>query len=157
VLPNQARLPRSTVRHPQHLLIIRTVRNTVRGRSRTKLLAFTGMVDSTHCTQCSALLIETDFYGERMVGCIECNRWTRDGWLYIHLPEEDLEALSAAREPETIAEFLELKTGWTMLRDDGWYAYYNEEKPLGPFATEAEAARAGLKAWRKETALGGSS
>ena len=24
-----------------------------------------------------------------------------------------------------------------MLRDDGWYAYYNEEKPLGPFATEA--------------------
>jgi hypothetical protein len=36
-----------------------------------------------------------------------------------------------------------------MLRDDGWYAYYNEEKPLGPFATEAEAARAGLEAWKQ--------
>jgi hypothetical protein len=44
-----------------------------------------------------------------------------------------------------------------MLRDDGWYAYYNEEKPLGPFATEAEAARAGLKAWGKETGPGDSS
>ena len=106
------------------------------------------MTDTSHCTQCNALLIEIDFYGERMVGCIECNRWTRDGWLFIHLPEEDLEALRAAREPETIAEFLALKIGWTMLRDGGWYAYYNEERPLGPFATEAEAARAGLKAWR---------
>jgi hypothetical protein len=72
-----------------------------------------------------------------MVGCIDCNRWTRDGWLYIHLAEEDLAALRADRGPKTIAEFLELQTGWTMLRDDGWYAYYNEEKPLGPFATEA--------------------
>jgi hypothetical protein len=111
------------------------------------------MVDSTHCTQCNALLIEVDFYGERMVGCIECNRWTRDGWLYTHLPEEDLEALRADREPETIAEFLELKTGWTMRRDDGWYAHYNEEKPLGPFATEAEAARAGLKVWRNRSSI----
>ena len=66
------------------------------------------------------------------------------------MPEEDLEAFRADRGPETIAEFLELETGWTMLRDDGWYAYYNDEKPLGPFATEAEAARAGLKAWGKE-------
>ena len=105
------------------------------------------MVDSTHCTQCNALLIDIDFYGERLIGCIECNRWTRDGWLFIHLPEEDLEAFRADRGPETIAEFLELEIGWTMLRDDGWYAYYNEEKPLGPFATEAEAARAGLKEW----------
>jgi hypothetical protein len=51
------------------------------------------MVDSTHYTQCTALLIEIDFYGERLIGCIECNRWTRDGWLFIHLPEEDREAL----------------------------------------------------------------
>ena len=72
------------------------------------------------------------------------------------MPEEDLEAFRADRGPETIAEFLELEIGWTMLRDDGWY-YYNEEKPLGPFATEPEAARAGLKAWGKETAPGGSS
>jgi hypothetical protein len=24
------------------------------------------MIDSTHCSQCNALLIEIDFYGERM-------------------------------------------------------------------------------------------
>src|SRR4029079_11759508 len=108
------------------------------------------MVDSTHCSQCNALLIEIDFYGERLIGCIECNRWTRDGWLFIHLPEEDLEALRADREPATIAEFLEI--GWEIVRARGWYAYHNEEKPLGPFATETEAARAGLKEWRKETA-----
>jgi hypothetical protein len=105
------------------------------------------MTDSTHCSQCNEPLIETDFYGERLIGCIECNRWTRDGWLFIILPEEDIEALRADREPETIAMFLELETGWTMLRDSDWYAYYNDEKPIGPFATEAEAARAGLKAW----------
>jgi hypothetical protein len=114
------------------------------------------MTDSTHCSQCNGPLTEVDFYGERLVGCIECNRWTRDGWLFIDLPEEDIEALRADREPQTIAEFLELKTASTMLRDDGWYAYYKDEKPLGPFATEAEAAGAGLKAWRKETAPGGS-
>jgi hypothetical protein len=51
------------------------------------------MVDSNHCSQCNALLIEIDFYGERLVGCIECNRWTRDGWLFMHLLEENLEAL----------------------------------------------------------------
>ena len=65
------------------------------------------------------------------------------------------EALRADREPGTIAKFLELETGWTMLRDSDWYAYYNDEKPIGPFATEAEAARAGLQAWGKETAPGG--
>jgi hypothetical protein len=36
-----------------------------------------------------------------------------------------------------------------MLFDDGWWAYYNDEKPLGPFAIEAEAAQAGLDAWKK--------
>jgi hypothetical protein len=77
------------------------------------------MVDSTSCTQCDTLLIEIDFYGERLIGCIECNRWTRDGWLFIHLPEEDLEALRADRGPETIAEFLELQIGWT-IAPRGW-------------------------------------
>jgi hypothetical protein len=54
------------------------------------------MIDSTLCSRCDALLIEIDFYGARLVGCIECNRWTRDGWLFIHLPEEDLEALRSS-------------------------------------------------------------
>jgi hypothetical protein len=58
-------------------------------------------------------------------------------------------------EAKTIAEFNRLEIGWMMLFDDGWWAYCNDEKPLGPFATEAEAARAGLDAWGKETAPGG--
>jgi hypothetical protein len=78
-------------------------------------------------------------------------------WLFMHLPDEDLEALKAARGPETIAEFLDLEMAWTMLRDDGWYAYYNEQEPLGPFVTEAEAARAGLKAWARKRPQVGSS
>jgi hypothetical protein len=43
------------------------------------------------------------------------------------------------RAPDIIAEFLEI--GWTMLRDEGWYAYYNDEKPLGPFAKKARLRR----------------
>jgi hypothetical protein len=50
-------------------------------------------------------------------------------------------------EAKTIAEFKRLEIGLTMLLDDGWWAYYNDEKPLGPFAKEHEAARAGLKKW----------
>jgi len=42
-----------------------------------------------------------DHYDERLVGCVECNRWTRNGWLYRHLPEQTLEALrdSLKRRP----------------------------------------------------------
>jgi hypothetical protein len=54
------------------------------------------MVDSTHCSQCNGMLIEIDFYGELLIGCIGCNRWTRDGWLFIQLPEEELAALKSA-------------------------------------------------------------
>jgi hypothetical protein len=54
------------------------------------------MVDSTHCSQCNGMLIEIDFYGEPLIGCIGCNRWTRDGWLFIQLPEEELAALKSA-------------------------------------------------------------
>jgi alpha-galactosidase len=58
-------------------------------------------------------------------------------------------------EAKTIAEFKRLEIGWTMLLDDGWWAYYNDEKSLGPFPTEGEAAWAGLEGWGKETASGG--
>jgi hypothetical protein len=40
-------------------------------------------------------------------------------------------------EAKTIAEFNRLEIGWTMLfENDDWWAYYNDEKPLGPFPTE---------------------
>ena len=47
------------------------------------------------CPYCRRPLIEIDHFGERLIGCIECNRWTRDHWLFMKLTEDDLEALRA--------------------------------------------------------------
>ena len=33
------------------------------------------LVDS-RCPRCNGPLIEIDRFGERLIGCIECNRWT---------------------------------------------------------------------------------
>jgi hypothetical protein len=48
------------------------------------------------CPRCHLPLIEIDHYGERLTGCIECNRWGTLGSanLFMVLPEEDLQALS---------------------------------------------------------------
>jgi hypothetical protein len=42
------------------------------------------------CNQCKQPLIEIDHYGERLVGCIECNRWRWPGIesVSMALPEE---------------------------------------------------------------------
>ena len=47
------------------------------------------------CKQCNRPLIEIDHYGERLIGCIDCNRWSWEGSkrLFMELPEEDLQAL----------------------------------------------------------------
>ena len=52
------------------------------------------------CRYCRGPLIEIDHYGERLIGCIECNRWGRPGdtTLPMQLLEDDLEALSASRD-----------------------------------------------------------
>jgi hypothetical protein len=57
------------------------------------------MVGGNACPHCHGPLIEIDHYGERLVGCIECNRWNRRGSerMFVELPEEDLEALRALR------------------------------------------------------------
>jgi hypothetical protein len=41
-------------------------------------------------------LVEIDNYGERLIGCIDCNRWGRPGdkTLVMELLEDDLQALS---------------------------------------------------------------
>ena len=51
------------------------------------------------CPSCKFSIIEIDHYGERLVGCIECNRWSWPGSnrLIMELPEEDLEANSMLR------------------------------------------------------------
>ena len=57
------------------------------------------MDDLGNCNQCKRPLIEIDHYGDRLIGCIECNRWGRPGdeRLVMELKEDDLEALRAAR------------------------------------------------------------
>ena len=51
---------------------------------------------SSRCKQCNQRLVEIDNYGERLIGCIECNRWTWPGRKRpMELPEDDLEALKA--------------------------------------------------------------
>jgi hypothetical protein len=44
--------------------------------------------------KCNRQLIEIDHYGERLIGCIDCNRWNCEGSkrLLMELPEEGLQA-----------------------------------------------------------------
>jgi len=50
-----------------------------------------------HCPHCQHPPIEIDYYGERLIGCVECNRWGRpdDATLPHAILENDLEALRA--------------------------------------------------------------
>lgn len=52
------------------------------------------LVDS-RCPRCNGPLIEIDRFGERLVGCIECNRWTWPDSISMALPEDDLYAIKA--------------------------------------------------------------
>jgi len=50
------------------------------------------MASDNNCPDCHRPLIEIDHYGERLIGCIQCNRW---GWPgsdepFMALPEDDL-------------------------------------------------------------------
>ena len=47
------------------------------------------------CQKCNRQLIQIDHYGQRLIGCIDCNRWSWEGSkrLFMELPDEDLQAL----------------------------------------------------------------
>ena len=47
------------------------------------------------CRYCNRPLTKIEYYGEMLVGCIECNHWGRpaDKTLVMQLLEDDLEAL----------------------------------------------------------------
>jgi hypothetical protein len=48
------------------------------------------------CDRCEERLIEIDRYGERLTGCIECNRWSSSRSAFvIELSIEEVEALRA--------------------------------------------------------------
>jgi hypothetical protein len=50
--------------------------------------------ETTVCFHCREPMIEVDNYGQRLIGCVGCNRWARFGSEdVIELPEEDIEAL----------------------------------------------------------------
>jgi hypothetical protein len=50
------------------------------------------------CDRCGGRLIEIDRYGERLTGCIECNRWSSNQSAFVvELSIEDGEALRQAR------------------------------------------------------------
>jgi hypothetical protein len=52
------------------------------------------MMPEVTCFQCKHLLIEIDHYGQRLVGCIECNRWRLPGSSrVVELTEDDILAL----------------------------------------------------------------
>ena len=47
------------------------------------------------CDKCGERLIEIDYYGERLTGCVECNKWGRlgDTNRVLELKEDDLAAV----------------------------------------------------------------
>ena len=53
------------------------------------------------CRRCDSPQIGIDRFGERLVGCIECNRWT---WpdsvetIFMSLPQDDLAVLKSRGE-----------------------------------------------------------
>jgi hypothetical protein len=53
------------------------------------------------CDRCGEQLVEIiDRYGERLTGCIECNRWSSNRSAFvIELSIEDIEALRQTKTP----------------------------------------------------------
>ena len=47
------------------------------------------------CEKCNCQPLEIDHYGQRLIGCLDCNRWSweRRKRLFMELPEEDLHSL----------------------------------------------------------------
>jgi hypothetical protein len=49
-------------------------------------------------------------------------------------------------DEELIEDFQRMHDAWLMEFHTGWWAFYGDERPLGPFDTKADASRAGLEA-----------
>jgi len=58
------------------------------------------------CRYCHRKLIEIDHHRQRLIGCIECNRWTWPGSdkPFMALPEDDLQALTNLSDARHKAE-----------------------------------------------------
>jgi hypothetical protein len=51
------------------------------------------------CPQCEEPLIEIDHYGDRLIGCVQCNRWMGENTVLLHLDEADIIALCGLVRP----------------------------------------------------------
>jgi hypothetical protein len=59
---------------------------------------FLTLVDKS-CPHCDSSLIEIDHYGDRLISCVECNRWMGDDRFLMQLNEEDILALRERVRP----------------------------------------------------------
>jgi hypothetical protein len=77
---------------PARLAVIIEMRFEARGEAGW---AMGNQLDA--CPRCNGSRIEIDRFGDRLLGCIECNRWTWPGndSITMALPEEDLWTLKA--------------------------------------------------------------
>jgi hypothetical protein len=64
------------------------------------------------CDRCNGPVIEIDFYGEHLVGCIECNCWrgTRSAFI-LDLSVEDIQALRENRQTRYLRRDVEAIDG----------------------------------------------
>ena len=51
------------------------------------------------CPHCDSLLIEIDHYGDRLIGCVECNRWMGENMVLVQLDEAEITALRGRARP----------------------------------------------------------
>jgi hypothetical protein len=115
---------------------------------------------TSYCFECKRPLAEIDNRGQHLRGCMTCNIWWSADDKKVRLSEVDLAVLHALRtsrssaekvmisDEESITAFDLIPGAWLMQFEDGWYAYRDDDPRLGPFESDAEAARAGLEAWR---------
>jgi hypothetical protein len=77
---------------------------SARNATATRLMAS----ELVRCPRCNGALSEIDRFGERLVGCIECNRWN---WpdsaecVSLSLPQDDLSDLKRRVKPIAAARF----------------------------------------------------
>jgi hypothetical protein len=59
------------------------------------------------CPHCDTSLIEIDHYGDRLIGCVECNRWMGEGKILMQLDEADITGLRGKTQSRLVPLFLQ--------------------------------------------------
>jgi hypothetical protein len=62
------------------------------------------LMPSSCCKQCDQPLVEIDHCGERLTGCLTCNRWQAATGEWCRLAPDDIMALRALKATKTEAE-----------------------------------------------------